>query len=295
MIVDGPAARAVAQIARARWTRATGESLAPAPERAQPDLGPEDLEPECADVDVGVARTAPAGPGEAEIREAEALTRACLRAARRSVYIEAQYMTCAFVGALLAQALRRPDGPDVMVLMTHESRGFAERLVMGRNRDRLMRRLKRADLHDRLRICYRVVAGEPLMVHSKLIIVDDRFLRIGSSNLNNRSMGLDTECDLAIEAREGRTRAAIADLRRRLIGEHLAVSPLDVAAQEAATGSMTRGIDALNGAAYAQGAGLRCFEALASPGPVRPVFGTGLLDPARPFEPLWFLKRKRKR
>ena len=39
------------------------------------------------------------------------------------------------------------------------------------------------------------------MMHSKVMIIDDRFLRVGSANLNNRSMGTDTECDLAIEAR----------------------------------------------------------------------------------------------
>ncbi len=38
------------------------------------------------------------------------------------------------------------------------------------------------------------------MVHSKVMIVDDGFLRVGSANLNNRSMGADTECDLAFEA-----------------------------------------------------------------------------------------------
>jgi phosphatidylserine/phosphatidylglycerophosphate/cardiolipin synthase-like enzyme len=295
MVVDGEAARAVAQIARARWRRATGEraELVTMQNPAH-DLLPDDLEPDFTDVLVGVARTAPAGPGESEVREAEALTRACLRAAQRCVYIEAQYMTCAFVGALLAQALRRPDGPDVFVLMTRESRGLAERLVMGRNRDRLMRRLKRADPYDRLRVCYPVVSGEPVMVHSKLIIVDDVFVRIGSSNLNNRSMGLDTECDLAIEARDARTRAAIADLRRRLIAEHLGASPLEVEAQESASGgSMTRALEALNEAGKA-GTGLRCFEAMTAPGPTRPVFGTRLLDPARPFEPFWLLRRRKR-
>jgi hypothetical protein len=32
-----------------------------------------------------------------------------------------------------------------------------------------------------------------------------RFLRVGSANLNNRSMGADTECDLAFEATSRRT------------------------------------------------------------------------------------------
>ncbi|MFX8774289.1 phospholipase D-like domain-containing protein, partial [Acinetobacter baumannii] len=45
--------------------------------------------------------------------------------------------------------------------------------------------------------------GAPIYVHAKVLAIDDRLLRIGSANLNTRSMGLDTECDLAIEARSG--------------------------------------------------------------------------------------------
>ena len=57
-------------------------------------------------------------------------------------------------------------------------------------------------------------------VHAKVLIVDDRFLRIGSSNLNNRSMGYDTECDLAIEAANAAQRDSIVSVRDRLIAEH---------------------------------------------------------------------------
>ena len=46
------------------------------------------------------------------------------------------------------------------------------------------------------------------MIHSKVMVIDDKLLRIGSANINNRSMGTDTECDLTIEAAEcGRTRS----------------------------------------------------------------------------------------
>ena len=53
------------------------------------------------------------------------------------------------------------------------------------------------------------------MVHSKVMIIDDRFLRVGSANLNNRSMGADTECDLAFEATSEAHRKYIARLRRQ--------------------------------------------------------------------------------
>ena len=61
------------------------------------------------------------------------------------------------------------------------------------------------------------------MVHSKVMIVDDGFLRVGSANINNRSMGADTECDLAFEATSEEHRDFIRSLRRRLIGHFCGV------------------------------------------------------------------------
>jgi phospholipase D1/2 len=165
---------------------------------------------------------------------------------------------------------------------------------MGANRDRLIRRMKRADRFDRLRVYRPVVPAEggerEVLIHAKLIIVDDVFMRIGSSNLNNRSIGLDTECDLAIEARNDVERQGIRALRERLLGEHLGISPESVAQAIVANGSLARAIDALNHG----GRGLRGFEATATAGPARPIPGTWLLDPHRPFEPFWFLRRRRR-
>jgi uncharacterized membrane protein YdjX (TVP38/TMEM64 family) len=59
------------------------------------------------------------------------------------------------------------------------------------------------------------------MVHAKVMIIDDRYLRVGSANLNNRSMATDTECDLFIEAHKPTERAAITDIQNRLLGDHL--------------------------------------------------------------------------
>jgi phosphatidylserine/phosphatidylglycerophosphate/cardiolipin synthase-like enzyme len=134
-------------------------------------------------------------------------------------------------------------------------------------------------------------ARTQVMVHSKLMIVDDTLLRVGSANLNNRSMGLDTECDLVIEGLREDTRRAIAGTRWRLLGEHLGVEPDEIEAATESLGSMVAAIDSLNTGAR----GMACFEALTTPGPVAPVACTALLDPCRPFEPLWFLKRKKQK
>jgi phospholipase D1/2 len=84
-------------------------------------------------------------------------------------------------------------------------------------------------------------------VHAKLAIVDDRLLRIGSANLANRSMGLDSECDLGIEARDDDTAAAIADVRNDLLAEHLGTTPERVAEELRTRGSLVAAVDALRG------------------------------------------------
>ena len=84
------------------------------------------------------------------------------------------------------------------------------------------------------------------MVHSKVMIVDDALLRIGSANLNNRSMGTDTECDLAIEAQSAEQRRNIATVRARLLADHCGVSAQEAAAA-IATGGLLHAADTLSG------------------------------------------------
>lgn len=65
--------------------------------------------------------------------------------------------------------------------------------------------------------------GTPIYVHAKLLIVDDEILRVGSANMNNRSMGLDSECDVFIDAARpanAHVVPAIRALRIRLLAEH---------------------------------------------------------------------------
>ena len=66
------------------------------------------------------------------------------------------------------------------------------------------------------------------MIHSKVMVIDDKVLRIGSANINNRSMGTDTECDLTIEATSASEREKITHIRNRLIADHTGLTPSDV-------------------------------------------------------------------
>jgi phosphatidylserine/phosphatidylglycerophosphate/cardiolipin synthase-like enzyme len=78
------------------------------------------------------------------------------------------------------------------------------------------------------------------------MFVDDEFVRVGSSNLSNRSMGLDTECDIAIEANgHAEHKKAIIRFRNGLLAEHLGTSPDEIARMMDEKGSMLQAIQAL--------------------------------------------------
>ena len=280
----GQAARAVADLARWRWEMATGETLAPV--HSADAAWPEDVAPDIEGCAVGIGRTVPALSGLDERRETIRLTHDAIAAARRHIYIEAQYLASFGVGDALARRLREPDGPEIAILVTCSSRGLIEQFVMAHNRDRLIRRLKQADGFNRLRVMYAVVPDEDgeereVLIHAKVLIVDDAFVRIGSSNLNNRSEGLDTECDIAVEAQTLAHSRAISALRNRLLAEHLDAAPPEVAAV-IRQASMVAAIDRLN----RRPRGLRPFPIDIRRGGTTPLPGTRLLDPKTPFRPL---------
>lgn len=290
MAVEGDAARALGDLARERWRVATGEEHSST--RPLGQCWPAGLIPDLLDTDVAIARTWPRHRGHAAKSEVALLNQDALKSARQFIYIETQYFASSGIGRILAKRLKEKDGPEVMILVTESSRGLLERFVMGGNRDRLIRRLKRADRFNRLRVMYAVVAeGDrecEVLIHSKVMIVDDRFLRVGSSNLNNRSEGLDTECDLAVEAGDEHQRKAIAGLREALLAEHLGSTPQAVSAAIKDEASLVRGVDRLN----TNHRGLREFKI--GPGRTGLLVGTGLLDPKRPYWPLQWLVRRLK-
>jgi phospholipase D1/2 len=154
----------------------------------------------------------------------EQLYLAAIEGARELVYIENQYFTSATVAEAIADSLARPVGPGFVIVLPYTCMGWLEETAMGVGRTRILRRLRETDTHGRLAVYYPQLPDQPpeaLSVHSKLMVVDNTLVRVGSSNLSNRSMSLDTECDLAIEA-EGREDVSQAILRFRngLIAEH---------------------------------------------------------------------------
>jgi phospholipase D1/2 len=283
--VSGEAARAIGEIARERWEVATGEVLeAPPPSLDNP--WPAELEPDFNDQTVAIARTRAAWKDLGEMRQVEALYLSSIAAARKTIYIENQYVTSARVGEALAARLRESGGPEIVMILPREPSGWIEQTAMGMNQRRLLAMLREADHEQRLHVFIPMTgqdADVPIMVHAKTMVIDDVFLRIGSSNLNNRSMGLDSECDIALEAEPGSAAAQrVMRFRDDLIAEHVA-SDADTVARAIAQESTLAG--AIARLRQERGRTLIDFPHT-TPDQLDVIIGeTGILDPAATPEP----------
>jgi phosphatidylserine/phosphatidylglycerophosphate/cardiolipin synthase-like enzyme len=253
-IVEGAPAKALGVLFRERWARCTGETPSEPP-KVRP-AWPRQIKPQFNAVEVGLSRTHGAWKQHPEVREVERLHLASIAQAKRCIYMENQYFTSPLIAAALARRLSEPDGPEVVLIGTEHSPSFFDQATMDRTRVRFIETLKRADKHGRFQAYSPVTTlGRIIIVHAKLTIIDDRLLRIGSANINNRSMGFDTECDLSFEA-QGRAgtgnRAEIAKLRTRLLAHWLGCDEAIVEAALRKADGVGAGLEALRNAGYAR-------------------------------------------
>lgn len=232
-MLDGEAAAALGELARMRWSRAgCRPALALNKTGGGDDLWPTGVEPDLCEVEIGIARTEPERDGVGGVGEIRQLYLDAIATAQHSLFFENQYFTSNVLHDALAARLAEDDAPEVAVVSPQNQSGWLEQATMGHLRARIHQRLKIADRRNRYRMYCPQLAGEQdgcLNVHSKVFAVDDHLFCVGSANMSNRSMAYDTECNLVIEAhgdaaQQARMRTAIADMRNRLLAEHLDVN-----------------------------------------------------------------------
>lgn len=280
MILAGPVGNALADLGNERWQRATKKPLRDL--KGEGENWPDDLEPDFEGVDVAISRTRAEYDDVGEIREIEQLYLDMIAAADRFIYFENQYFTSGKIAAAIAERLNEDDPPEFVMVMPKTADGWLEQMAMDAARVQLVREIAKAKHGDRLKVYYpRTKRGEPIYVHAKTAIVDDRMIRVGSANMNNRSMGLDSECDVTIDAALPANKGVeptIARLRTSLIAEHLDVSEEEVAATFKRVGSLIDTVEALRG----KGRSLELLD-LVPPGPMDEFIADNeLLDPTSP-------------
>jgi phosphatidylserine/phosphatidylglycerophosphate/cardiolipin synthase-like enzyme/uncharacterized membrane protein YdjX (TVP38/TMEM64 family) len=283
MMVDGKAAASLGTLFRTRWIRATGMRLPSPPYRARRHVPwPPGIKPHMEMVQVGISLTEPEYENRRDVRQVERLCLDAIRSARQHIYIETQYLTSSTLGAALLERLQEPAGPEIVIILHPNSDGWLEQYTMDVLRGRVLRRLRAGDRFTRLGLYYPHIPGlgtQCISLHSKVLIIDDDFVRVGSSNLSNRSMGFDTECDLGVDAcGDPQIQRSMANFRHRLLGEHLGTSPEIVAAHMVRERSMIAAIEALRGGDRT----LQIFDSRIPPYVDAWIPDSGLIDPDRP-------------
>lgn len=284
---DGTAAAAMGELARDRWCRAGGQPIR-GPESLHSvsvdDPWPVHVRPEIADVNLAIARTDPASDGRAGVNEILKLHLDGIARAEGHIYLENQYFTAATLAGSLSARLREETGPEVVLISRRTESGWLEEATMGILRARLHRQMKEADLHGRYRAYYPNIPGleqDCLNVHSKVMIIDDSLLSVGSANLNNRSMALDTECNVAIESGgDERIARFIAGVRNRLLGEHLGKPAESLATELQRSRSLIGSMEKLRG----PGRSLEPLEPVAAPEQDELLPTSALFDPEKPID-----------
>ncbi|HEU4701220.1 MAG TPA: phospholipase D family protein [Conexibacter sp.] len=219
----GPVVADVAEHFRQRWQEVASEPLPPpAP---QPPHGA---------TTVQVLRTIPDGTYDfiprGDFRILDAYVRA-LKSAQRLVYLENQFLWSTEIAEILAAKLSDPPHPDfrlVLLLPARPNNGADT------TRGQLGRLIEAADGSERLLAatisCRSGTQTHPLYVHAKVGIVDDRWLTIGSANLNEHSLFNDTEMNVLTcdEALARRTRLELWAEHLELPVEQVSGSPARV-------------------------------------------------------------------
>ncbi|MGZ9125256.1 MAG: phospholipase D-like domain-containing protein [Candidatus Binatia bacterium] len=227
----GPFAQQLAELFKQRWQIVCGDCL----DLAAPDRGPRPLvfDPSIplTAQQVAISRTeVPQSRGDKPILEIRQLFLDAIDAAERLIYIENQYYSSEALSDALIERMRQFRRPrlEIVLVIAKDAEAFLEQLSIGIAQSRIIRRLKAvaAETGHSFGIYYPAsIAADgtevPTYIHSKLLLVDDRFLSIGSANMNNRSMGYDTELNVAWDDVPGsRLARSIRDARVNLLAEH---------------------------------------------------------------------------
>jgi phosphatidylserine/phosphatidylglycerophosphate/cardiolipin synthase-like enzyme len=221
--IEGPAVGDVAEHFRLRWQAATRERLPepqPAPAAAPGAAADGESDRPRGDVTLQIVRTLPAGAYRAASRGDYSILESylgALRSAERLVYLENQFLWSPEVVDVLVQKLLDPPIDDfrVVVLLPARANDGAD-ISRGQ-----VAALIDADAGDDRFLACTIYAREEKLrdivyVHAKIGIVDDRWLTVGSANLNAHSLMHDTEMNVVTHD-EGLARST----RLRLWSEHL--------------------------------------------------------------------------
>ncbi len=229
VMVCGPVVQEYAKLLRWRWQRATDtESLplgSPAIQGELPPCWPRQYPPLLEDIPCAIARTIPFMDDVDPVQEVRHMLLDLIEQAEHFIYIENQFASREEIAEALNRRMKQKPELKVLIVSSYDPKGTMECEAYWAGRIDFKAILEQGLDSHRVVLTHSSMLddqGERALkrVHSKVMTIDDRYLVIGSSNLSNRSMALDTECDLIFAGDTEAHRESIRRVRDDLIAEH---------------------------------------------------------------------------
>jgi phosphatidylserine/phosphatidylglycerophosphate/cardiolipin synthase-like enzyme len=239
-IHSGPVAWELTKLFERRWVHAGGLelSLSPPPDFDDWPVG-KTLPLAAKKVAISVTRAQTLVPMLEPLMHIRQLFLDAIASAEHLIYMESQYFTSQAVFQALNQRMTDLTRPrlEIVLILPKRPHTLVEDISLSVIQAKILRSLTKTASRNgqNFGVYYSAAAlkegwqDRATYIHSKVLLVDDRFLSVGSANLTNRSMGMDTELNVSWEAdsTDGQElRRSIRRVRGNLLAEHTGLRKL---------------------------------------------------------------------
>ena len=232
MVSCGPVVNDFAKLVRWRWERVAESTPITMRETAItsndmdiPNAWPSQFPPIFENVECALARTIPFMDEVEPAQEVRTMLLDLIAEAENVIYIENQFTTRQEIAEALNKELKAKPNLHVIVVSSYEPKGKFECEAFWASRIEFKNIMENGISPSRVKMTYSSIKDMQgrqayKRIHSKVMTVDDKYLVIGSSNISNRSMTLDTEIDVVMYGNSAKNRKSIEHVRNDLLAEH---------------------------------------------------------------------------
>lgn len=229
IVSAGPIVEYFAKLVRWRWDRISEEKAMAfkqhAPSGQLPPTWPANFEPQLKHVPCALSRTIPFMDEVEPVQEVRHMLLDLINQAEHFIYIENQFTTRQEIAETLNKRLKAKPSLQVLIVSSYEPKGKFESEAYWASRIDFKNILENGIESGRVFLGYSSIQDKDekqayKRIHSKVMSIDDKYLVIGSSNISNRSMSLDTEVDLVFYGDTRQNCQDISRVRDDLLAEH---------------------------------------------------------------------------